>query len=278
MALGVQKDDGAVAEQVEVALHLDEIVVARGVEVLHHVGGALEFLGPPGGAQFGLLHHVLGLGEHLDVAGVVQVEVGIHHVLHVADVKAGGLELAVDDLVAALDGIERAAQALAPVIGAVAVGGRLVHAGIEQHQAARVLYHVGGDRNLDLGAHVHHCGHEALVQFDLAYRQLHQFDVRRRIGGLRPSTRHDRQRGGQRFPDLAHCCLLGPTWKTAARRQRPIGKRPVYPGFTSRQVFSVRGSLAAGHARTRNPKRHLTAVFSVAHSDSGGVDCQLRIY
>ncbi|MCY1307155.1 hypothetical protein D9M70_570580 [compost metagenome] len=134
------------------------------------------------------------LGEHLDIAGVVQVEVRIDDVLHVVHVEARGLQLAVDDLVAPLDGIERPAEPLAPIVGAVAVGRALVHAGIEQHQPARMLDHVGGHGNLDLGAHVDHGGHEAFVQLDLADGQLHQLDVRRRIGRVGPSARHDRRR------------------------------------------------------------------------------------
>ena len=109
VARRAEDHDGAVAEQVVVALELQVVEVARrAVEVAHHEHAAapLELLGPPRLVQLLLLDHVNGLGEELDVADVVEVGVrgddGLHLVRRVAEL----LELPVDDVVALLARLE----------------------------------------------------------------------------------------------------------------------------------------------------------------------------
>src|SRR5262245_15209448 len=99
----------AVAEEVVVAVELEVIEVTGGpVEVAHHedTTRALELLRPPCLIQLLLLDDVDRLREHFDVADVVEMGVRGDDRLHLVGRVAELLELAIDDVVALLTGLE----------------------------------------------------------------------------------------------------------------------------------------------------------------------------
>src|SRR5690606_8098199 len=95
----------------------------------------------------------------------------------VFSLEADFLQLAIDHFITRLLGRESTAQALTPIIGAVAVGHRHVIPRIEQQKPAWMLNHVHRYRHLDARAHAGHGGEPALVERERAAGELPELDV-----------------------------------------------------------------------------------------------------
>jgi hypothetical protein len=111
---------------------------------------ALERLRPPGLIEFDLLDHVDRVGEHFDVAHVIEMRMRGDDDLHLIDAVAQFLELLVDHLGAGLIGCQEAAKSLGPMARAIAVGDRDVVARVIHHQPLRVVDDPHGDRDVDV--------------------------------------------------------------------------------------------------------------------------------
>src|SRR5256885_12878859 len=129
--------DGAVAEQIVVALEFQVVEVAGGpVEVRHHEYATvpLELLGPPRLIELLLLDYVDRLRKEFDVADVIQVSVRGDHSLHLVRRVPKLLELHIDDIITLLIGLEEVAVTGHPMALAPTVGDRGVVSGVADDQ------------------------------------------------------------------------------------------------------------------------------------------------
>src|SRR5690606_2856024 len=92
--------------------------------------------------------------------------------------KTKVFQLPIDHFIAALNGRERPAQSLAPIVGTIPVGHLDIHACVEKNETARMLNEIGRHGNLDALACIYHGRQKALVELELTDRELPHAHVR----------------------------------------------------------------------------------------------------
>ena len=165
----LQQVQAAVVEEVEVAVELEPVESAGRHEVIEDERPAPIGIGPVRVAQLVRHDQKLGLREHEHPARVIEVQVRHHDVLHVLELVAERLDLIVDRALAR-EFDRQHARDLAPVADGIVDHLRMA-AGVEEHEAFRVLDQVRGTRH----------GHQRFVG------AVHQ--ERARHGQLRPGER-----------------------------------------------------------------------------------------
>lgn len=99
----------------EIAYQFHKVGATGFIIILYDEGGRLELLGPPGSFKLNFLHHVIGVQEQLDVAGMVQMEMGVNNIFDLVGTVTEFLKLFVDDFAALLYRRESATKPLTPV-------------------------------------------------------------------------------------------------------------------------------------------------------------------